>query len=92
MTMTTTTTMMMMIDNDENTENDIDDDKINENHNFLKSNFTFFTFSVFFIAGRGFQFAPVVGKLLAELVTKQKPSYDLEPFSLKRFSAKYSEK
>ncbi|KAL5017533.1 hypothetical protein ScPMuIL_007122 [Solemya velum] len=37
-------------------------------------------------SGDGFKLAPVVGKLLCELVTGRTPSYSLEPFRLGRFS------
>ena len=36
-------------------------------------------------AGHGFKLSPVVGKLIAELVTGQKPSHDLTPFRVTRF-------
>ena len=38
-----------------------------------------------FVAGHGFKLAPVVGKVLAELATGQRPSYDLRPFRMDRF-------
>ncbi|KAJ8305957.1 hypothetical protein KUTeg_016502, partial [Tegillarca granosa] len=34
----------------------------------------------------GFKLAPVVGKVLAELVMQKSPSYDMKPFRIKRFS------
>ncbi|XP_038056382.1 peroxisomal sarcosine oxidase-like [Patiria miniata] len=36
-------------------------------------------------SGHGFKLAPVVGKVLSELATQTKPSYDLSPFRLGRF-------
>ena len=36
-------------------------------------------------AGHGFKMAPVIGKILTELATGQKPSYDLQPFRIARF-------
>lgn len=39
-------------------------------------------------SGQGFKLAPVVGKLLAELVTGKKTSYDLKPFRAARFTNK----
>ena len=41
------------------------------------------TFVLF--SGHGFKLAPVVGKILSELATNQKPSYDLSNFSIERF-------
>ena len=38
-----------------------------------------------FFSGHGFKLAPVVGKILSELATNQKPSYDLSNFSIGRF-------
>lgn len=38
-------------------------------------------------SGHGFKFAPVVGKVLAELATDRRPSYDLRPFRIDRFGA-----
>uniref|UniRef100_A0A4W4HTU8 Peroxisomal sarcosine oxidase n=1 Tax=Electrophorus electricus TaxID=8005 RepID=A0A4W4HTU8_ELEEL len=36
-------------------------------------------------SGHGFKFSPVVGKVLCELSMGQVPSYDLSPFSIRRF-------
>ncbi|XP_036417433.1 peroxisomal sarcosine oxidase isoform X2 [Colossoma macropomum] len=36
-------------------------------------------------SGHGFKFGPVVGKVLSELSMGQVPSYDLSPFSIRRF-------
>ncbi|XP_060597745.1 peroxisomal sarcosine oxidase-like [Ruditapes philippinarum] len=36
-------------------------------------------------SGHGFKLSPVVGKLLSQLATGQRPSYDLSPFRLSRF-------
>ena len=36
--------------------------------------------------GHGFKLAPVVGKILTELVLDLPPSYDLSPFKLNRFN------
>ncbi|XP_041052660.1 peroxisomal sarcosine oxidase [Carcharodon carcharias] len=36
-------------------------------------------------SGHGFKLAPVVGKILCELSTGKKPSYDLSPFKMLRF-------
>jgi sarcosine oxidase len=36
-------------------------------------------------SGHGFKFAPVVGEILADLVTQRAPSHDIGRFSLKRF-------
>ena len=38
----------------------------------------------YFYSGHGFKLAPVVGKLLAELVLDLPSSYDLQPFKLSR--------
>lgn len=35
--------------------------------------------------GHGFKLAPVVGKLLAEIVIGRSPSFDVRPFSMSRF-------
>ena len=37
-------------------------------------------------SGHGFKFASVLGEVLADLATGAKPVYDLELFSLRRFS------
>ncbi|XP_072909531.1 peroxisomal sarcosine oxidase [Hemitrygon akajei] len=39
-------------------------------------------------SGHGFKLAPVVGKVLSELCIGKKPSYDLSPFKINRFSLK----
>ncbi|XP_051891519.1 peroxisomal sarcosine oxidase isoform X1 [Pristis pectinata] len=39
-------------------------------------------------SGHGFKLAPVVGKVLSELCIGKKPSYDLSPFKIHRFSFK----
>ncbi|XP_074641280.1 peroxisomal sarcosine oxidase-like [Tubulanus polymorphus] len=36
-------------------------------------------------SGHGFKLAPVVGKLLKQLVTGEKPAHDMSPFSMQRF-------
>ena len=35
--------------------------------------------------GHGFKLSPVVGKVIAELVTEEAPSHDLHPFRISRF-------
>ncbi len=37
--------------------------------------------------GTGFKFAPIVGKILAEMVFRQGTVYDIKPFSAKRFGS-----
>ena len=37
-------------------------------------------------SGHGFAMGPIVGRLVAELVTDGKPSLDLRPFRLSRFA------
>ncbi|OWF42686.1 Peroxisomal sarcosine oxidase [Mizuhopecten yessoensis] len=37
-------------------------------------------------SGHGFKLAPVVGKLLCELVMDKTPSYDMSPFRIDRFN------
>uniref|UniRef100_UPI0037E7E0C6 peroxisomal sarcosine oxidase n=1 Tax=Semicossyphus pulcher TaxID=241346 RepID=UPI0037E7E0C6 len=37
-------------------------------------------------SGHGFKFGPIIGKLLSELSLGEVPSYDLSPFSIRRFS------
>jgi sarcosine oxidase subunit beta len=37
--------------------------------------------------GHGFMMAPIVGKLIAELIAKGKPSEALEPYNLRRFKS-----
>ncbi|XP_052256446.1 peroxisomal sarcosine oxidase-like isoform X2 [Dreissena polymorpha] len=36
-------------------------------------------------SGHGFKLAPVVGKVLSQMATGQKPSYDMSPFRIDRF-------
>ncbi|KAH3693176.1 hypothetical protein DPMN_192578 [Dreissena polymorpha] len=36
-------------------------------------------------SGHGFKLAPVVGKVLSQMATGQKPSYDMTPFRIDRF-------
>ena len=36
-------------------------------------------------SGHGFKMAPVIGKILTELATGQRPSYNLDPFRISRF-------
>ena len=42
--------------------------------------------------GHGFKTAPVLGKLLTELSMNETPSYNISPFSLKRFHNIYTAK
>jgi sarcosine oxidase len=37
-------------------------------------------------SGHGFKFAPVIGEILADLVTRCEPKHEIERFSLKRFA------
>jgi sarcosine oxidase len=37
-------------------------------------------------SGHGFKFAPVIGEILADLLTKSARRHDIERFSLKRFA------
>lgn len=37
------------------------------------------------LAGHGFKFGPLVGKLLCELSQGEEPSHDLSPFRIARF-------
>ena len=37
------------------------------------------------IIGKGFKFAPVVGKILSDLAFGHPPSHDLSPFKIDRF-------
>jgi len=37
-------------------------------------------------SGHGFKFAPVIGEILADLVTRCEPRHDIDRFSLKRFA------
>ena len=43
---------------------------------------------LFLCVGHGFKLAPVIGKILSELVLDLPPSYDLKPFRIARFLAK----
>ena len=38
------------------------------------------------LAGHGFKFAPVLGPMLADLLQDRRPEFDLNMFSLSRFS------
>ena len=49
--------------------------------------FVLFCFCFCFL-GHGFKLAPVVGKILGDLVMKRENSYDLTPFRLDRFNPK----
>ncbi|KAI4886517.1 hypothetical protein NFI96_024885 [Prochilodus magdalenae] len=40
-------------------------------------------------SGHGFKFGPVVGKVLSQLSMGQVPSYDLSPFSIRRFHIRH---
>jgi sarcosine oxidase len=37
-------------------------------------------------SGHGFKFAPVIGEILADLVTRSEPKHEIDRFSLKRFA------
>ena len=41
--------------------------------------------AIHFVTGHGFKLSPVVGKVVAELVMEETPSFDLSPFRLDRF-------
>jgi len=46
----------------------------------------FYTIAGF--SGHGFQHAPAAGRILADLITRRDPKFDLSPFTLDRFSSR----
>ena len=60
--------------------------QITFDNNLLKNvSYTLTHTCIFCLTGHGFKLSPVVGKVIAELVMEENPSYDLSPFRLDRF-------
>ena len=50
-----------------------------------------FWLTFFFLSGHGFKMAPMVGKLMYEMISNQPSSYELSHFAIQRFSHRNSQ-